>query len=120
MARLSEASTLGVPEEAASDGKGHIYVDIEDKDNIAVIDSKTLKVIGHYDLAGKGGGCAGLAMDVKNNLLFAACRNPQAMVIVNASDGKILDTLPIGKGTDGAVFSSSDHGRRSVPKAMAP
>ena len=104
----SIAGTLdlgGAPEQAVTDGKGHIYVDIEDKNNIAVVDTRALKVTAHYDLAGKGGTCAGLAMDVKNNILFAACRNPKTMVILNAADGKILDALPIGTGTDGAVFN---------------
>jgi len=95
----------GEPEQAVSDGKGHIYVDIEDKGNIAVVDAKTLKVTGHYDLQGKGAGCAGLAMDVANGILFAACRKPQTMVILSATDGKILETLPIGSGTDGATFN---------------
>ena len=95
----------GAPEQAVSDGKGRLYVDIEDKGNIAVVDAKTLTVTAHYDLEGKGGVCAGLAMDVKNNILFATCRNPQNMVILNAADGKILDALPIGAGTDGAVFN---------------
>ena len=95
----------GAPEQAVSDGKGHIYVDIEDKANIAVVDAKTMTVTAHYELEGKGGVCAGLAMDVKNNLLFATCRNPQNMVILSAADGKILDALPIGAGTDGAAFN---------------
>src|SRR5579864_9104373 len=95
----------GMPEQAASDGMGHLYIDVEDKDNIAVVDTKTLTVTAHYDVAGKGGVCAGLALDVKNHILFAACRNPQNMVILNAADGKILDALPIGMGTDGAVFN---------------
>ena len=97
----------GQPEQAASDGKGHIYVDLEDKNNIAVVDAKTMMVTAHYDLAGKGGTCAGLAMDVRNNILFATCRNPQAMVILNAADGNIITSLPIGQGTDGAVFNAS-------------
>jgi hypothetical protein len=97
----------GAPEQAASDGKGHLYVDIEDKENIAVVDAKTLTVTAHYDLTGKGGTCAGLAMDIKNNILFATCRNPQVMVILNAADGKVITTLPIGSGTDGAVFNPS-------------
>jgi hypothetical protein len=95
----------GMPEQGATDGKGHLYFDVEDKANIAVVDAKTMMVTAHYDLAGKGGTCAGLAMDVKNNILFAACRNPAAMVILNAGDGKILDALPIGPGTDGATFN---------------
>jgi DNA-binding beta-propeller fold protein YncE len=118
----------GAPEQAASDGKGHIYIDIEDKANIAVVDAKTLTVTAHYDLDGKGGVCAGLAMDAKNNILFAACRNPQNMVILNAGDGKILDVLPIGAGTDGAVFnpntmeafSSQRDGTLTVIKENSP
>ncbi len=95
----------GMPEQAASDGKGHLYIDIEDKDNIAVVDAKTLTVTAHYDVAGKGGTCAGLALDAKHRILFATCRNPANMVILNADDGKIITTLPIGNQTDGAGFN---------------
>jgi DNA-binding beta-propeller fold protein YncE len=118
----------GAPEQAASDGKGKIYVDIEDKDNIAVVDAKTLEVTGHYDLTGKGGTCAGLAMDQKNGILFATCRNPQTMVILKAADGSVITTLPIGNGTDGAVFnpktmeafSSQRDGTLTVVKESSP
>ena len=118
----------GAPEEAVSDGKGHLYVDLEDKGSIAVVDAKTMKVTGTYDLAGKGAGCAGLAMDVKHNILFAACRDPQTMVVLNAGDGKIIDTLPIGAGTDGAVFnpktmevfSSQRDGTLTIVKENSP
>jgi DNA-binding beta-propeller fold protein YncE len=118
----------GAPEQAVTDAKGHIYIDIEDKGNIAVVDAKTLMVTAHYDLAGKGGMCAGLAMDVKKKILFAACRNPQTMVILKAGDGTILDTLPIGNGTDGAVFnprtkevfSSQGDGTLTVVKENSP
>jgi DNA-binding beta-propeller fold protein YncE len=118
----------GAPEQAVTDGKGHVYVDIEDKENIAVVDAKTMAVTAHYDLTGKGGTCAGLAMDVKNQILFAACRNPQVMVILSATDGKILSTLPIGRGTDGAVFnpktreafSSQGDGTLTVVKESSP
>ncbi len=95
----------GAPEQAISDGKGHVYVDIEDKGNVAVVDAKTLKVTAHYDLKGKGGTCAGLAMDRKNGYLFATCRDPQMMVVLKAADGAIVEALPIGKGTDGAAFN---------------
>jgi DNA-binding beta-propeller fold protein YncE len=118
----------GAPEQAATDGKGHIYVDIEDKDNVAVVDTKTMKVTGNYPLEGKGGTPAGLAMDVKNNILFVACRNPATMVIMNAADGKIITTLPLGAGTDGAVFnpktmeafSSQGDGTLTVIKENSP
>ena len=118
----------GAPEQAVTDGKGHIYVDIEDKENIAVIDAKTMTVTAHYDIAGKGGTCAGLAMDLKNRILFATCRNPQNMVILGADDGKVITTLPIGQGTDGAVFnpdtmeafSSQGDGTLTIVKENSP
>jgi DNA-binding beta-propeller fold protein YncE len=118
----------GAPEQAVSDGKGHLYIDLEDKGSIAVVDTKALKVTATYDLQGKGGTCAGLAMDVKNNILFAACRSPQTMVILNAGDGKILETLPIGNGSDGAVFnpktmeafSSQGDGTLTIVKENSP
>src|SRR5882762_6732128 len=118
----------GAPEQAVSDGKGHVYVDIEDMANIAVVDAKTMAVTAHYDLTGKGGTCAGLAIDNKNGILFAACRNPQNMVVLSADSGKILAALPIGRGTDGAVFnpntmeafSSQVDGTLSIVKEVSP
>src|SRR3954468_1298518 len=95
----------GAPEQGVSDGKGRIYIDIEDKDNVAVVDPKTLQVLAHYPFEGKGGTPAGLAFDVKNGILFACCRNPATAVIMKADSGKIITALPIGAGTDGAVFN---------------
>jgi DNA-binding beta-propeller fold protein YncE len=97
----------GAPEQAATDGKGRLYVDIEDKDAIAVIDAKSLTVTARYDLSGKGGGPGGLALDAVNHVLFASCHNPATMVVLNADDGRILATLPVGKGTDGALFNQA-------------
>jgi DNA-binding beta-propeller fold protein YncE len=118
----------GAPEEAVTDGKGHLYVDLEDKDSIAAVDAKTLTVTARYDLGGKGGGPGGLAFDVKNHILFAACHTPQTMVILNAEDGKIITALPIGNGTDGAdfnpktmeAFSSQRDGTLTVIKENSP
>jgi len=118
----------GAPEQGASDGKGNLYVCIEDKDNIAVVDVKTLKVTAHYDLAGKGGGPAGLGFDAKNRILFAMCHDPQTCVVLNADDGKILATLPIGRGTDGGgfnpdtmeAFSSQGDGTLTIIKETSP
>jgi len=118
----------GAPEQAASDGKGRVYVDIEDKDNIAVVDAKALKVTAHYDLAGKCGGPGGLALDEKHHVLFAACHDPANMAILNADDGKIITTLPIGKGVDGAgfnprtmeAFSTQGDGTLTVIKETSP
>ncbi|WP_309708530.1 hypothetical protein [Armatimonas sp.] len=95
----------GAPEQAVSDGKGHIYIDLEDKDSVAVVDANTMKVSATYSLNGKGGGNAGLALDVKNHVVFVACREPQVMVMLDATTGKYLADLPIGRGCDGAVFN---------------
>jgi DNA-binding beta-propeller fold protein YncE len=118
----------GAPEQAATDGHGKIYVDIEDKAAIAVIDASTIKMVGKYDLSSKGGGCAGLALDAQNNILFAACRDKQNMVILSATDGHIITDLPIGNGCDGAVFnpatmeafSSQGDGTLTVIKENSP
>jgi DNA-binding beta-propeller fold protein YncE len=118
----------GAPEQAVSDGQGHLYVDLEDKSQVAVVDVKSLKVIAHYDLEGKGGTPAGLALDAKNRILFAFCRNPATAVILSADDGKILTALPIGKGTDGGgfnpttqeAFSSQGDGTLTIIKENSP
>lgn len=118
----------GAPEQAATDGKGKIYVDIEDKSAIAVIDAATMKMVGKYDVSSKGGGCAGLAFDVKNGILFAACRDNKNMIILSATDGHIIADLPIGNGCDGAVFnpatmevfSSQGDGTLTVIKEDSP
>jgi DNA-binding beta-propeller fold protein YncE len=118
----------GAPEQAVSDGQGKVYIDIEDKDNVAVVDAKMRKVLAHYDLAGKGGQPAGLALDAKNHILFAACHNPQTVVVLNADDGTILTSLPIGSGVDGAAFnphtmeafSSQRDGTLTVIKENSP
>jgi DNA-binding beta-propeller fold protein YncE len=95
----------GEPEQSATDRNGRVYVDVRDKNDIAVIDAMTLTVATRYSVAPNGGRCSGLAMDVKNRILFAGCRMPQTMMILNAADGKILDTLPIGSTVDSAVFN---------------
>ena len=97
----------GAPEQAASDGRGRVYIDLEDQDAIAILDAHTLKVTARYPLSGHGGEPAGLALDMKNHVLFASCRNPATMVMLDAETGKILATLPIGAKTDGAVFNAA-------------
>jgi DNA-binding beta-propeller fold protein YncE len=118
----------GAPEQAATDGHGKIYVDIENRAAIAVIDANTMKMVGRYDLSSHGGGCAGLALDAKNNILFAACREKNNMIILSAIDGHIITDLPIGVGCDGAtfnpktmeVFSSQGDGTLTVIKENSP
>lgn len=118
----------GAPEQAVSDREGHVYVDLEDKDQVAVIDVKTLQVTARYGLEGKGGTPAGLALDSKNHVLFVMCRKPQTCVVLNAADGRILTALPIGSGSDGGgfnpatmeAFSSQRDGTLTIIKEKSP
>ena len=117
----------GAMEQAQSDGHGKLYVTVEDEKKIAVVDVKTMKVITKYDLGDKGEGPAGLGLDAKNHILFAMCHS-QNCVILNADDGKILATLPIGNGTDGGgfnpntmeAFSSQRDGTLTIIKEKNP
>src|SRR5262249_38250240 len=70
----------GAPEQAVSDGKGTIYVNISDKASIAVVDAKALSVKTHYDLSSKGSGGSGLAFDPRRHILFAYYRQPSPTV----------------------------------------
>jgi DNA-binding beta-propeller fold protein YncE len=90
------------PEFAVSDGKGHLYVNLEDKSSLAVIDPVHLTVTSVWPIAG----CqepSGLAIDAARGYLFPACDN-KVMAVVDASSGKVLGTAPIGEGVDGADF----------------
>jgi DNA-binding beta-propeller fold protein YncE len=118
----------GAMEQAQSDGQGKLYVDVEDEKKIAVVDVKTLKVITKYDLGASSGEPGGLGLDVKNHILFAMCANPSVCVVVNADDGKVLATLPLGSGTDGGgfnpstmeAFSSQRDGTLTIIKESSP
>jgi DNA-binding beta-propeller fold protein YncE len=118
----------GAPEQAVSDGNGRLFVDLEDKDRIAVVDTKALRVTTEYDLSAHARTPAGLAFDAKNHVLFAGCRAPGMMVILNSDTGKIITTLPIGSGVDGALFnpvtmetfSSQRDGTLTVIKENSP
>ncbi len=115
-------------EQACSDRQGHAYADVEDEKKIAVVDVKTLNVITKYDLGDSAGEPGGLGLDVKNHILFAMCANPDVCIVVNAGDGKVLATLPIGNGTDGGgfnpntmeAFSSQRDGTLTIIKENSP
>lgn len=96
----------GAPEQAVSDGKGTVYINIADKANVAVVDAKTLTVKAHYDVSSKGTGGSGLALDAKNHILFAYYRQPSPVaIILNAKNGNIITTLPTGMGVDTVAFN---------------
>lgn len=94
-------SVGGSPEEAVSDGTGNIFVNIEDKNEIVKIDMKTMKVMANWSLS-PGDGPTGLAIDKKTKRLFSGCH--KMLVILDATNGKIMDTIPIGAGCDGTAF----------------
>ena len=92
----------GKPEFAVTDGKGHIYDNIEDTSEIVEIDPKTMTVVKRWPLAP----CtepSGLAIDAAHNRLFAACDN-EMMAALNTKTGAVVATVPTGKGADGAGF----------------
>jgi YVTN family beta-propeller protein len=95
----------GAPEFAVSDSLGNIFVNLEDTSETLKVDVKAMKVKERWKL-GKGEEPSGLAMDKKNRILFIGCQN-KYMVIMNADNGKILDTLPIGDGVDATAFDET-------------
>jgi YVTN family beta-propeller protein len=95
----------GKPEFSVTDGKGKIYVNIEDKNSITCINATTLKVEKNWSIS-PGEEPTGLAIDTKNHLLFAVCGN-KMMVVLNLEDGKVITTVHIGDGCDGVIFNEA-------------
>ena len=95
----------GAVEQSVLDNHGHLFIDLEDKDAIAVVDTASLTPTGKYDISSKGGGCAGLAIDAAHDILFAACADKKNMIVLDATNGKILDVLPTNGDSDGATFN---------------
>jgi YVTN family beta-propeller protein len=92
----------GKPEAAVTDGAGKVFVNIENRNEITAIDARELKAAVSWPVAG----CdepAGLAMDTSSRRLFAGCHN-KVMAVVNADNGKLVASLPIGEGVDANVF----------------
>ena len=93
----------GKPEFLASDGAGKVYINLEDKDQVAVVDIKARKVLAHWPVA-PGGSPVGLSIDTAKHLLFIGCRKPQKLIVMSTDDGKVLADLPIGGGVDATKF----------------
>ena len=94
----------GKPELAVSDGHGKVFVNLEDKNQIAQIDVKTNHVLGTWTL----GGCeepSGLAIDAAHQRLFSVCANKK-MTVLDAASGRVVATVAIGDGPDGAAFDA--------------
>ena len=115
----------GWPETAVSDGKGNIYVNNADKGEVDVIDATTFKIT-HQWPNKPGTGASGLAIDRDAMRLFATCEN-KLMIVMNATNGKVIASFPTGGGADGAGFdnglktaySSNGEGTLTVIKELS-
>jgi DNA-binding beta-propeller fold protein YncE len=116
----------GGPEFAAADGKGHVFVNLEDKSQLVKFDSTTLKVENTWPLAP----CespSGLAIDAEHEVLIVGCHN-KLMAFVDGNSGKVNGTVPIGQGVDanrfdpvtGFAFASCGDGTLTVAHEDAP
>ncbi|MDQ6788439.1 MAG: YncE family protein [Acidobacteriota bacterium] len=92
----------GKPEFATADGKGMVFVNIEDKSEVVALDSRVLTVKSRWSIA-PGEEPSGMAIDRNNHRLFIVCSN-QKMIVLNVENGKVVADLPIGNGTDAAAF----------------
>ncbi|MFG4001389.1 YncE family protein [Flavobacterium aquidurense] len=112
----------GKPEFSATNAKGLVYVNIEDKNQIKVIDANKLEVVNTFDIS-PGDEPSGLAFDAANDRLFSVCGNSM-LIVTNAITGKVVTTVPIGDGSDGVffdakrklIFSSNGEGTLTVIK----
>jgi DNA-binding beta-propeller fold protein YncE len=92
----------GKPEFAQVDGKGHVYFNLEDKNEIGEIDAKNATVTKHYSIA-PCDGPSGLAINPKNSYLYSVCGN-KMMIVSDPAAGKVIATPEIGQGPDGVAF----------------
>ncbi len=121
------AATLdlgGSPEFAVADEAGKVYVNIADKDEVAVVDTKQMKIVARWPTA-PGSKPTGMSMDRATRRLFIGCRNKK-LIVMNADDGKIVADFPIGAFVDatgfrsGLVFASCGDGTLTVIREVSP
>ena len=93
------------PEGAASDGKGRLFVNNETKNTIQVIDAKTMKVLASWPIT-PCDGPTGIAYDAAANRIFSGCS--KTSVVVDASTGKVVATIPNGDGVDALGWDPSE------------
>ena len=120
---VGTVSFEGRPEFAVPDGKGHVYINLEDKSEIELLDSYKLSILNTWPLA-PGEGPTGMALDKSHKRLFVGCAN-NLMIVMDSDSGKVVASVPIGSGVDavtfdsqlGLVFSSNGDGTLTVVKA---
>jgi DNA-binding beta-propeller fold protein YncE len=103
---LKEVPLAGQAEFPVVDGKGTVWVIIEDKSLVLKIDAKEMKILAQWPLAPACEGPSGLAIDLANRRLFAGCNN-EKMSVMDADSGKIIQTLPIGVHIDATAYDPS-------------
>jgi|tagenome__1003787_1003787.scaffolds.fasta_scaffold20989001_2 YVTN family beta-propeller protein len=103
---LATVAIGGSLEFAAPDGRGRMYVNVEDKNEVAVLDTKARKVLSRFRLAGCDGP-TGIAYDAAAGEIVSACGN--GVAVVSAPDGRQIGWLMIGKGADGAAYDPKRH-----------
>jgi len=95
----------GGPEFAVADGHGTIYNNLEDKSEVLAIDSLTLRVKSRWPIA-PAGAPAPIAMDREHRRLFVAGREPAMLVVMNADDGRVIQSFPLSNGADAEVYEA--------------
>jgi YVTN family beta-propeller protein len=98
----------GKPEEAVTNGAGTLFVNIEDKSEIVVIDLKSQRVLHRWALK-PGEAPTGLAIDKKTNRLFSTCSDSRLLMVLDAGTGAVISKIPIGAGCDGVAFDEASH-----------
>jgi hypothetical protein len=92
----------GKPEFLAADGKGNVFVNLVDKDVVAVVDTKAMKLLSRWPVA-PGGQPTGLAIDSAKGRLFVGCRSGK-LIVMSTAEGKVISNLPIGTVNDACAF----------------
>lgn len=124
---IKSIALAGTPETAVVNAKGQLFVALEDKNAIAVIDTAAMSVVRQYDIGASCDEPAGLAIDAATDHLFAGCHNAK-MAVVDGRTGKVLATPAIGKGNDATgydperkrVFASNGEGSLTIINGAAP
>lgn len=101
---LATVQVGGSLELGVADGAGRLYVNVEDRNEVAVLDTKSRKLLSRFRLEGCEGP-TGIAYDPGSHEVLSACAE-NAVAIVSASDGRQIARLPIGRGADGAAFDA--------------
>jgi DNA-binding beta-propeller fold protein YncE len=116
---------VGAPEFLAADGGGKAYINLMDKNEVAVVDIRARKVVARWPVA-PGGAPVGMALDAAHKRLFIGCRKPQKLIVMSTETGKVIADLPIGAGVDaikldgGQAFASCGDGTLAVAAETAP